>query len=76
MAEVDLSNPGHKVSGKLPLTKLEAQMRTHGLIGPTLALGVLLFVSPSTAQTCVFPENGQSPEQQEQDDFACYKWAK
>ena len=51
-------------------------MRTHGLIGPTLALGVLLFASPSTAQTFVFPENGQSPEQQEQDDFACYKWAK
>ena len=28
------------------------------------------------AQTFVFPEKGQSPEQQEQDDFSCYKWAK
>ena len=51
-------------------------MRTHGLIGLTLALGVVLFASHSTAQTFVFPEKGQSPEQQEQDDFVCYKWAK
>lgn len=28
------------------------------------------------ARTFVFPEKGQSPEQQEQDDFTCYKWAK
>lgn len=51
-------------------------MRTHRLIGLTLALGVALFASHSTAQTFVFPEKGQSPEQQEQDDFVCYKWAK
>jgi hypothetical protein len=51
-------------------------MRTHGMIGLTLALGVLLFASPSMAEIFVFPEKGQTPEQQEQDDFACYKWAK
>ena len=27
------------------------------------------------AKTVVFPAQGQSKEQQEQDDFACYKWA-
>ena len=31
---------------------------------------------PPQAKTFVFPEKGQSPEQQEQDDFTCYKWAK
>jgi len=24
----------------------------------------------------VYPKNGQSKDQQEQDQFACYKWAK
>ena len=28
------------------------------------------------AQMFVFPEKGQSKEQQEQDQFTCYKWAK
>jgi hypothetical protein len=28
------------------------------------------------AEPIVFPKNGQSKEQQEQDQFACYKWAK
>ena len=51
-------------------------MRTHRLIGPTLALSVALLAAPTGAQTFVFPEKGQSPEQQEQDDFVCYKWAK
>ena len=31
---------------------------------------------PPPVKTFVFPEKGQSPEQQELDDFTCYKWAK
>lgn len=31
---------------------------------------------PPQTKTFVFPTNGQTPEQQEQDDYVCYKWAK
>lgn len=51
-------------------------MRTHVIVGPPLILGLVFLASLSTAQTFVFPEKGQSPAQQEQDDFTCYKWAK
>jgi len=30
----------------------------------------------AAADVFVFPKNGQTKEQQEQDEFACYKWAK
>ncbi|MDR4493972.1 MAG: glycine zipper domain-containing protein [Nitrospirales bacterium] len=51
-------------------------MRTYLILGLTLGLGLLVHASHLSAQTFVFPEKGQSPEQQEQDDFTCYKWAK
>ncbi len=51
-------------------------MRTYLILGLTLGLGLLLLAPHLQAQTFVFPERGQSPEQQEQDDFTCYKWAK
>jgi Glycine zipper len=31
---------------------------------------------PASAELFVFPKNGQTKEQQEQDEFTCYKWAK
>ena len=31
---------------------------------------------PASAELFVFPKNGQTKEQQEQDEFSCYKWAK
>lgn len=34
------------------------------------------YAPPPAAKTFVYPEKGQTPEQQEQDDFTCYKWAK
>ncbi len=34
------------------------------------------YAPPPAARTFVYPEKGQTPEQQEQDDFTCYKWAK
>jgi hypothetical protein len=30
----------------------------------------------AAAEVFVFPKNGQTKEQQEQDEFSCYKWAK
>jgi Glycine zipper len=51
-------------------------MRTYLILGLTLGLGLLFLAPHLPAQTFVFPEKGQSPEQQEQDDFTCYKWAK
>ncbi|MCA9500700.1 MAG: hypothetical protein MRJ67_16800 [Nitrospirales bacterium] len=51
-------------------------MGTYLIFGLRLGLGLLLFTTYVQAQTFVFPEKGQSPEQQELDDFTCYKWAK
>lgn len=34
------------------------------------------YAPPPPAKTFVYPTKGQSLEQQEQDDFTCYKWAK
>ncbi len=31
---------------------------------------------PFASDVFVYPKNGQSKDQQEQDQFACYKWAK
>jgi hypothetical protein len=42
-------------------------------------LGAFTIVSTGLAEAAdvfVFPKNGQTKEQQEQDQFACYKWAK
>ncbi|WP_342349214.1 glycine zipper domain-containing protein [uncultured Nitrospira sp.] len=51
-------------------------MRTYVILGLRLGLGLLLSATFVQAQTFVFPEKGQSPEQQELDDFTCFKWAK
>jgi len=42
------------------------------LIGLTIALGL---GAPASAQTYVYPERGQSPQQQEFDRGQCYSWA-
>lgn len=42
-------------------------------------LGAFTLVSTGLAEAAdvfVFPKSGQTKEQQEQDQFACYKWAK
>jgi hypothetical protein len=39
-------------------------------------INVAIFTTLSHAQQFVYPTNGQSPQQQEQDEFACHKWAK
>ena len=51
-------------------------MRTHVVMGFTLALGLVVGSTAAQAQLFVFPEKGQTPEQQEQDEFSCHKWAK
>jgi len=41
------------------------------------AVGVALVCSCAyAAEVYVYPQKGQSKEQQEKDEFACYKWAK
>ena len=49
-------------------------MRTYMALA--LALGLVAGSTATQAQMFVFPEKGQSPEQQEQDEFTCHKWAK
>ncbi|WNM57522.1 hypothetical protein [Candidatus Nitrospira allomarina] len=44
--------------------------------GPAPSAYPVDYAPPPQVKTFVFPEKGQSPEQQEQDDFTCYKWAK
>ncbi len=39
-------------------------------------VNLAVFTTFSHAQSFVYPMNNQSPQQQEQDEFACYKWAK
>ena len=39
-------------------------------------LNLAVFTTSSRAQSFVYPMNNQSPQQQEQDEFSCYKWAK
>jgi len=42
-----------------------------------LALALGVFSAEARAQDLfVYPEKGQSAEQQEQDEFGCYKWAR
>lgn len=45
---------------------------TH-VIFTALALG--LSVQLAHAQQFVYPKEGQSPQQQQQDEYACYQWA-
>ena len=46
----------------------------HGFLVVISALGVV--ASSAADELMVFPKSGQSAEQQEQDKFACYSWAK
>lgn len=42
----------------------------------TIILSVsLLFASSVQAQQFIFPENGQSKEQQQKDEYSCHSWA-
>lgn len=50
-------------------------MRAECLVATTLSLA-LLGATAIAQDLFVYPEKGQSAEQQEQDEFACYKWAK
>ncbi len=45
-------------------------------IGIAIVLNFVIWAGIVQAQSFVYPMNGQSPQQQEQDEFACYKWAK
>jgi len=40
-----------------------------------VALAIVLVAGPALAQPFIFPQNGQSAEQQAQDDGACRTWA-
>ena len=42
-----------------------------------LAMALALLVTPALAKDFyVYPQKGQSAEQQEKDEFDCFKWAK
>lgn len=45
-------------------------------IGLIAFLNLAVITTLSQAQSFVYPMNNQTPQQQEQDEFACYKWAK
>ena len=51
-------------------------MRMHVTGALVIAAGLVFIASTAQAQTFIYPEKGQSPEQQEQDEFSCNKWAK
>jgi hypothetical protein len=48
------------------------------IVGCLVAAGFLLGSAGAlaAADLFIYPSQGQSPEQQEQDEFSCYKWAK
>jgi len=41
-----------------------------------LAAGALAMAGPAAADPYVYPAKGQTPQQQEKDQFDCYQWAK
>ena len=51
-------------------------MRVQSMIGISVALTVVMGLASSQAQMFIYPLEGQSPDKQEMDEFACYKWAK
>lgn len=51
-------------------------MRRNLIAAFTFTLGTVFISTAIQAELFVYPEKGQSPEQQEQDEFACHKWAK
>ena len=50
----------------------------HWLFGIFISvfLNLVFFIAPSQSEMFIFPKDGQSAEQQELDEFTCYKWAK
>jgi hypothetical protein len=46
------------------------------LMGTALLSGLIGISADAHAQMFIFPEKGQSKDQQELDQFTCYKWAK
>ena len=51
-------------------------MRVLSMISISVALTFVAGLASSQAQMFIYPLEGQSPEQQEMDEFSCYKWAK
>jgi hypothetical protein len=45
------------------------------IYGVLSALAFGLSAQPALAQQYVYPKEGQSPQQQQQDEYACYQWA-
>jgi len=45
------------------------------IYGVFSALVFGLSVQPALAQQFVYPKEGQTPQQQQQDEYACYQWA-
>jgi len=48
-------------------------MRKPYVVFSALVLG--LSIQSALAQQYVYPKEGQSPQQQQQDEYACYQWA-
>ena len=46
------------------------------IICVSATLNLVVFMTSAQSEMFIFPTDGQSAEQQEQDEFACYKWAK
>ncbi len=51
-------------------------MRILSMIGVTTVFMLVMGLSNAQAQMFIFPQKGQSPDQQELDEFTCHKWAK
>jgi len=51
-------------------------MRVLTVFGISIAITVMMGLAVSQAQMFIYPLEGQSSEQQEMDEFSCYKWAK
>ena len=39
-------------------------------------VNLVVFMTSAQSEMFIFPKDGQSAEQQELDEFSCYKWAK
>ncbi len=51
-------------------------MRFIKLLAVTAVLSLVLGARAHAQDLVVYPANGQSPEQQQKDEFECYNWAK
>ena len=51
-------------------------MRILFMIGVTTLFTLVMGLSYSQAQMFIYPLKGQTPDQQEFDEFSCHKWAK